>query len=140
MSLERKVEIMRKLMMIALLVSNTVFAQEVQVLSIVPRMVTVQQQQCQQVTVQQQDNSTAGTVIGGVAGGIIGNQVGRGHGREAATALGAVVGALAGNNLGGQGNGAAQSRTVCNMVPVQVQQGKLLTFMFEGRQYQIQTP
>ena len=130
MSLERKVVIMRKLMMIALLVSNTVFAQEVQVLSIVPRMVTVQQQ----------DNSTAGTVIGGVAGGIIGNQVGRGHGREAATALGAVVGALAGNNLGGQGNGAAQSRTVCNMVPVQVLQGKLLTFMFEGRQYQIQTP
>jgi len=131
---------MRKLILMALLVPTAALAQEVQVLSIVPRMATIQQQRCEQVAVQQQDNSVAGTIIGGVAGGIIGNQVGRGHGKEAATAIGAVVGAMAGNSVGGQGAGSVQNRTVCGYAPVQVQQGKILTILFEGRQYQIQTP
>ena len=111
-------------------------SQEVaQVLQISPRMVTIPQQQCQQVLVQGQDNSTAGTIIGGVAGGILGNQVGRGDGRTAATALGAVVGALSGSELGGRDAGVAQYRTVCNTVPVTVQQGEIVTFEFRGRQF-----
>jgi|GEM_PF-2158912 uncharacterized protein YcfJ len=105
------------------------------VLQISPRMVTIPQQQCQQVLVQGQDNSTAGTIIGGVAGGILGNQVGRGDGRTAATALGAVVGALSGSALGGRDAGVAQYRTVCNTVPVTVQQGEIVTFEFRGRQF-----
>jgi len=105
------------------------------VLQIAPRMVTIPQQQCQQVLVQGQDNSTAGTIIGGVAGGILGNQVGRGDGRAAATALGAVVGAFSGSALGGRDAGAAQYRTVCNTVPVTVQQGEIVTFEFRGRQF-----
>ena len=105
------------------------------VLQIAPRMVTIQQQQCQQVLVQGQDNSTAGTIIGGVAGGVLGHQVGRGEGRTAATALGAVVGAFSGNALGGRDAGAAQYRNVCNLVPVTVQQGEIVTFEFRGRQF-----
>lgn len=105
------------------------------VLQIAPRMVTIQQQQCQQVLVQSQDNSTAGTIIGGVAGGVLGHQVGRGEGRTAATALGAVVGAFSGNALGGRDAGAAQYRNVCNLVPVTVQQGEIVTFEFRGRQF-----
>ena len=107
------------------------------VLQISPRMVTIPQQQCQQVLVQGQgqDNSTAGTIIGGVAGGILGNQVGRGEGKTAATALGAVVGALSGSALGGRDAGVAQYRTVCNTVPVTVQQGEIVTFEFRGRQF-----
>jgi uncharacterized protein YcfJ len=105
------------------------------VLQISPRMVTIPQQQCQQVLVQGQDNSTAGTIIGGVAGGILGNQVGRGEGKTAATALGAVVGAFSGNALGGRDAGVAQYRTVCNTVPVTVQQGEVVTFEFRGRQF-----
>jgi len=105
------------------------------VLQIAPRMVTIPQQQCQQVLVQGQDNSTAGTIIGGVAGGILGNQVGRGEGRTAATALGAVVGAFSGSALGGRDAGVAQYRTVCNTVPVTVQQGEIVTFEFRGRQF-----
>jgi uncharacterized protein YcfJ len=105
------------------------------VLQISPRMVTIAQQQCQQVLVQGQDNSTAGTIIGGVAGGILGNQVGRGEGRTAATALGAVVGAFSGSALGGRDAGVAQYRTVCNTVPVTVQQGEIVTFEFRGRQF-----
>jgi uncharacterized protein YcfJ len=105
------------------------------VLQIAPRRVTIQQQQCQQVLVQGQDNSTAGTIIGGVAGGILGNQVGRGEGRTAATALGAVVGAFSGYALGGRDAGAAQYRIVCNLVPVTIQQGEIVTFEFRGRQF-----
>ena len=104
------------------------------VLQVAPRMVTIQQQQCQQVIVQGQDNSTAGAVLGGVAGGILGHQVGRGEGRTAATALGAVVGAMAGSNVGGRDAGY-QPRTVCNMVPVTVQQGEVVTFEYKGRQF-----
>lgn len=105
------------------------------VLQISPRMVTIQQQQCQQVLVQGSDNSTAGAVIGGVAGGILGNQVGAGQGRTAATALGAVVGAFSGSAIGGRDAGVAQYRTVCNAVPVTMQQGEIVTFEFRGRQF-----
>ena len=131
---------MRKLILMALLVPTAALAQEVQVLSIMPRMAVVQQQRCEQVAVQQQDNSGVGTIIGGVAGGIIGNQVGGGSGKTAATAIGAVVGAMAGNSVGGQGTGSVQNRAICSYVPVQTQIGKTLVILFEGRQYHIQTP
>jgi len=120
----------------AALVSPFATAQEyAQVVSVQPRMVTVQQQQCRQVTVQGQNTgSTTGMVIGGVAGGILGNQIGKGTGRTVATAAGAVTGAVVGNQLGGQ-QGAAQQQTVCDNVPVTVQQGEIVTFSFRGRTF-----
>jgi uncharacterized protein YcfJ len=106
-----------------------------QVVSVQPRMVTIQQQQCRQVTVQGQNTgSTTGMVIGAVAGGILGNQIGSGTGRTVATAAGAVGGAMVGNQLGGQ-QGAAQQQTVCENVPVTVQQGEIVTFSFRGRTF-----
>ena len=106
-----------------------------QVISVQPRMVTIQQQQCRQVSVQGQNTgSTAGMLIGGVAGGILGNQIGKGTGRTVATAAGAVTGAVVGNQIGGQ-QGAPQQQTVCDNVPVTVQQGEIVTFSFRGRQF-----
>lgn len=116
--------------------SAPALAQEVAyVVSVQPRMVTVQQQQCQQVMTQGSDNSGIGTVIGGVAGGIIGNQVGGGNGRTVATAIGAVTGAMVGNSLGSQQQSGPQERTVCRNVPVTVQQGEIVTFNYKGRQF-----
>lgn len=111
-------------------------AQEVaQVVSVQPRMVTVQQQQCRQVMVQGQNTgSTAGMVVGGVAGALLGSQIGGGSGRTAATAAGAIGGAMVGNHLGGQ-QGAPQQQTVCENVPVTVQQGEIITFSFRGRTF-----
>jgi uncharacterized protein YcfJ len=125
---------MRIILLAGLLASSTAFAQDVYVVSVQPRFVTTQQQQCQQVAVQGQDNSMLGTVIGGVAGGIVGNQVGGGSGKTTATALGAVVGAFTGNNLGGRDAGI-QQKQVCTMVPVTVQQGEIVTFNYKGRQF-----
>ncbi len=124
---------MRKLFGVILTVmSASVFAQDVaQVVRVEPRFVTVQQRQCYQVEVQVQDNNAAGIIIGGVAGGIIGNQVGKGSGRDAATALGAVTGAIVGNNLSNRGT-QTQLREECRMVPVQVQQGRIVTFNYQG--------
>lgn len=112
--------------------STSAFAQDIaQVIRVDPRYVTVQQRQCQMVEVQGQDNSTAGLIIGGVAGGIIGNQVGKGSGKDAATALGAVTGAIVGNNLGGR-NAQTYVREECRMVPMTVQQGRTVTFNYQG--------
>jgi uncharacterized protein YcfJ len=126
---------MKKFLAVIMLASTGALAQDIQVINVIPRVVTVQQQQCQQVAVQVQDHSTAGTIIGGVAGGIIGHQIGKGSGRDVATAAGAVVGAMSGNYVGGLGTGV-QYRNVCTFVPQQVQQGELVTVLYKGRQYQ----
>jgi uncharacterized protein YcfJ len=106
-------------------------SQVAQVIRVEPRYVTVQQRQCQQYEVQGQDNSAAGTIIGGLAGGIIGNQVGSGRGREAATAIGAVTGAIVGNNLSAR-DSQPQVRESCRVVPTTVQQGRVVTFNYQG--------
>jgi uncharacterized protein YcfJ len=124
---------MKKLMfgLATLSVAASAVAQDVQVVSVQPRWVTTQQQQCQQVQVRQ-DNSTIGTVIGGVAGGILGNQVGGGRGRDLATAAGAVTGAVVGNRIG-QDQGSYTTRQECTMVPVTMQKGEIVTFNYKGR-------
>lgn len=122
---------MKKLLGVLGLMSCSVFAQDVaHVIRIEPRYVTVNQQRCEQVVVRE-DNSTAGTIIGGVAGGIIGHQVGKGTGRDVATVLGAVTGAAVGNSIGNQ-QAQNSTRTVCQYVPTQVQQGKIVTFQYQG--------
>ena len=49
----------------------------------------------------QEQNRTAGTIIGAIAGGIIGSQFGHGGGKAAATVGGVVLGGAAGNAIGG---------------------------------------
>lgn len=123
---------LKKITMTLAFVSGSVFAQDIaHVVRVEPRYVTIQQRQCQQIEVQVQDNNAAGIIIGGVAGGIIGNQVGKGSGRDAATALGAVTGAIVGNNLSNRGT-QTQIREECRIVPVQVQQGRIVTFNYQG--------
>lgn len=116
---------------VGILASTTAFAQDVRIISVQPRVVTIQQQQCQNVQVRE-DNSGVGTVIGAVAGGIIGHQVGKGSGNTAATIGGAMVGGAVGNRIGSdQGNIA--TRQDCRYVPVTVQQGEIVTFQYRGR-------
>jgi uncharacterized protein YcfJ len=122
---------MKKFMALAAFIAIPAFAQELYVVSVQPKIVTIQQQQCQQVQIRN-DNSGVGTVIGGVAGGIIGNQVGRGSGRDAATVAGAIVGGMVGNRIG-QDQAEYQIQTQCHMVPVQVQRGEIVTFNYRGR-------
>ena len=127
---------MRKIFLSLVLLSaaNLALAQEVYVVSVQPRFVTVQQQRCETVVVQQQDHSTAGSVVGGLVGGLLGHQIGHGSGQTAATIVGAVGGAVAGNELG-KADTAPRTRQVCNFTPVQVQQGEIVTFNYKGRQF-----
>ena len=114
--------------------ASTVMAQDVAiVVNVQPRYITVQQQSCTQVPVRE-DNSTAGTVIGAVAGGILGHQVGKGTGRDVATIGGAVVGGMVGNRIGGdqQSTGVRQQ---CTYTPVTMQQGKTVTFSYQGQMF-----
>ncbi|MBB3228395.1 outer membrane lipoprotein SlyB [Luteibacter sp. Sphag1AF] len=53
----------------------------------------------QQIYVQKQSGSAAGTILGAVIGGVLGNQIGRGDGRTAATVVGAVGGGAIGNQI-----------------------------------------
>lgn len=126
---------MIKFILISLMaiVPGLVQAQEVRIVGIQPKYVTVQHQECHQVQVQT-NNSGIGTVIGGVAGGIIGNQVGKGSGNTAATVAGAVVGGMVGNRIGSdQGN--TETRQDCRMIPVTVQKGEIVTFEYRGRRF-----
>jgi uncharacterized protein YcfJ len=122
---------MKKMLFGLALVSGTVLAQDVYVISTQPRYVTVQQQQCHSVNVTE-NNSGIGTVIGAVAGGVIGHQVGRGFGRDVATVLGTGIGASVGQRIG-QDQQQTVTKQVCDIVPVTMQQGETVTFNYKGR-------
>jgi uncharacterized protein YcfJ len=122
---------MKKVLFGLLLVSGSVLAQEVYVVSTQPRYVTVQKQQCNAVNVTE-NNSNIGTVLGAVAGGVIGHQIGGGFGRDVATVLGTGIGATVGQRIG-QDQQQTVTKQVCDMVPVTVQQGETVTFNYRGR-------
>jgi uncharacterized protein YcfJ len=123
---------MKRFLAAFLLVPGLVVAQQwAEVVRVEPRMVTVQQQQCQEIVVRS-DNSGVGTVIGGVTGGIVGNQVGKGSGRDAATIAGVVIGGMVGNRIG-QDQAEYTTRQQCTLTPVQVQRGEIVTFRYNGR-------
>ena len=123
---------MKRFLAAALLLPGLALAQQwAEVVSVQPRMVTVQQQQCQEIVVRS-DNSGVGTVIGGVTGGIVGNQVGGGSGKDAATIAGVVIGGMVGNRIG-QDQANYQTRQQCTFTPVQVQRGEIVTFRYNGR-------
>lgn len=97
-------------------------------------LVTVMQQQCQQVQVQTSSNpGVGGAVVGGVIGAALGNQIGRVDGKTVATAVGAVLGSQMGSQPA-QATGY-EIRNVCNNVPVQIQQGEIVTFEYRGRRF-----
>ncbi len=107
--------------------------QSAEVIRVEPRMVTTHQQQCQEVVVQVPGSSgnAAGGVLGAIAGAAIGNQIGGGSGRDIATVVGGVMGYQAGR---GEATAPTVERRVqCTMMPVQVQQGEIVTFRYRGQ-------
>jgi uncharacterized protein YcfJ len=126
---------MKKVLFGLMFVASFAQAQEVYVVNVQPRLVTVYQQQCQQVMVQRPATSgnDAGGVFGAIAGAAIGNQIGGGSGRDIATAAGAVIGYQMGR--GEPQPGSVGYQTVCNQVPVTVQRGETVTFVYRGRRF-----
>jgi uncharacterized protein YcfJ len=122
---------MKKVLFGLLLVSSISYAQDVYVVSSQPRFVTTNQQQCRTVAVYE-DNSGVGTVIGAIAGGVIGHQIGGGFGRDVATVLGTGIGASVGQRIG-QDQRQVVNKQVCDLVPVTIQQGEVVTFNYKGR-------
>jgi uncharacterized protein YcfJ len=126
---------MKKVLFGLMFVASVTQAQEVYVVNVQPRLVTVYQQQCQQIMVQRPATSgnDAGGVFGAIAGAAIGNQIGGGSGRDIATAAGAVIGYQMGR--GEPQPGSVGYQTVCNQVPVTVQRGETVTFVYRGRRF-----
>jgi uncharacterized protein YcfJ len=126
---------MKKVLFGLMCVASVAQAQEVYVVNVQPRLVTVYQQQCQQIMVQRPATSgnDAGGVFGAIAGAAIGNQIGGGSGRDIATAAGAVIGYQMGR--GEPQPGSVGYQTVCNQVPVTVQRGETVTFVYRGRRF-----
>lgn len=120
------------LISIMLLSSSAVMAQDVYVIGVQPRYVTVQQQQCSVQEVYREGNSS-GTAIGAVAGGLLGSTVGSNRNDHlAGTVIGALIGGAIGNEVGRE-PGRVEQRQVCRYQPVQVQQGEIVTFNYRGR-------
>jgi uncharacterized protein YcfJ len=126
---------MKKALIGLALIAGAAQAQDVFVVNVQPRLVTVYQQQCQQVMVQRPTTSgnSAGGVLGAIAGAAMGNQVGGGSGRDIATAAGAVIGYQIGR--GEAQPGGVEYQTVCSQVPVTVQRGETVTFVYKGRRF-----
>jgi uncharacterized protein YcfJ len=115
-------------------VIHTAHAQQfAEVIRVEPRMITVQQQQCNEVLVQVPGSSgnAAGGVLGAIAGAALGNQVGGGSGKDIATVVGGVVGYQVGR---GEATAPTTERRVqCSYVPVQLQRGEIVTFRYNNR-------
>ncbi len=112
---------------------GAVMAQEVYVMSVQPRLVTVNQQQCQIQEVVRDGNNGSGTAIGAVAGGLLGSTLGGNRNDHlAGTVIGALLGGVIGNEISRE-PARVEQRQVCRYVPVQVQQGEIVTFNYRGR-------
>jgi len=130
---------MKKLLIVTALMASSAMAQTpppdvAMVVSIQPRYVTVQQRQCE-VREVVRDNSRGDTAIGALAGGAIGSTIG-GNSRD--RLVGGVAGALLGGAIGnsvGQDSAHIEQREVCRMIPVQIQQGRAITFDYHGQQF-----
>jgi uncharacterized protein YcfJ len=107
--------------------------QFVEVVRVEPRLVTIQQQQCQDVLVQIPGSSgnAAGSVLGAIAGAAIGNQIGGGSGKDIATVVGGIVGYQAGR--GEPVAPTVERRVQCTFAPVTIQRGETVTFRYNGR-------
>ena len=124
---------MKKLAVLLMFGASLAQAQDVAtVISVQPRYVTVQQRQCQVQEVVRQENGGEGKVLGGLAGAAIGSTIGHNHRDSLA---GGVVGALIGGAIGNEvakGPATVEQRQVCSYVPVTMQQGRIVTFNYQG--------
>jgi len=102
-----------------------------QVINVQPRIVTVNQRQCQQQEVGVNNSSSDGA-IGALAGAALGSTVG-GNNRDrlAGGVVGALIGGVVGNNVGQQ-SAHTEVREVCRIVPISMQQGSIVTFSYHG--------
>jgi uncharacterized protein YcfJ len=123
---------MKKLLTILLALPLVAAAQDVYVVNVQPRLVTVQQQQCNIQEFHREGSSGSGTV-GAVAGGLLGSTLGSNRNDQlAGTVIGALIGGAIGNEVGREPTRIEQ-RQVCRYIPVQVQQGETVTFSYRGR-------
>ena len=123
---------MKKLLTILLALPLVATAQDVYVVNVQPRLVTVQQQQCNMQEFHREGSSGSGTV-GAVAGGLLGSTLGSNRNDQlAGTVIGALIGGAIGNEVG-RDSARIEQRQVCRYVPVQVQQGEIVTFSYRGR-------
>mgnify|MGYP000023385538 FL=1 len=124
---------MKKLLTILLaLPMSVVAAQDVYVVNVQPKFITVQQQQCQVQEFHRDSSSGSGT-IGAVAGGLLGSTLGSNRNDQlAGTVIGALIGGAIGNEVGREPT-RIEHRQVCRYIPVQVQQGEIVTFSYRGR-------
>ena len=123
---------MKKLLTILMALPLSVAAQDVYVVNVQPRLVTVQQQQCNMQEFHREGSSGSGTV-GAVAGGLLGSTLGSNRNDQVAgTVIGALIGGAIGNEIGRE-PARIEQRQVCRYIPVQVQQGEIVTFSYRGR-------
>lgn len=111
-------------------------AQDVYVVNTQPRFVTVQQQQCHlQEVVTQSNSGNVSTGIGAVAGGLLGSTLGKNRNDKlAGTVIGSLMGGAIGNEIGKEPV-RTEYREVCKSIPVQVQQGEIVTFSYRGKTF-----
>ena len=123
---------MKKLLTILLALPMSVAAQDVYVVNVQPKFITVQQQQCHVHEFHRESNTGSGT-IGAVAGGLLGSTLGSNRNDHlAGTVIGALIGGAIGNEVGREPT-RIEHRQVCRYIPVQVQQGEIVTFSYRGR-------
>lgn len=131
-----KGNVMKKILLAwSLLASASVaMAQDVYVVNVQPRFITVQQQQCHVQEFHRESNTGSGTV-GAVAGGLLGSTLGSNRNDQlAGTVIGALIGGAIGNEVGREPT-RIEHRQVCRYIPVQVQQGEIVTFNYRGRMF-----
>jgi len=123
---------MKKLLTMLLALPLVATAQDVYVVNVQPRLVTVQQQQCNMQEFHREGNPASGAV-GAVAGGLLGSTLGSNRNDQlAGTVIGALIGGAIGNEVGREPTRIEQ-RQVCRYIPVQIQQGEIVTFSYRGR-------
>jgi len=123
---------MKKLLTILLAFPLVATAQDVYVVNVQPRLVTVQQQQCNMQEFHREGSPASGAV-GAVAGGLLGSTLGSNRNDQlAGTVIGALIGGAIGNEVGREPTRIEQ-RQVCRYIPVQVQQGEIVTFSYRGQ-------
>jgi uncharacterized protein YcfJ len=111
-----------------------VVAQDIYVVNVQPRFITVQQKQCHVQEFHRESVTGSGTV-GAVAGGLLGSTLGSNRNDQVAgTVIGALIGGAIGNEVG-RDSYRTEHRQVCRHIPVQIQQGEIVTFSYRGRMF-----
>ena len=128
--------------------ANDQYYDTARVISVTPQLerVNTPQQSCQTEYIREgytSPRSPAGAIIGGIAGGLLGSTIGRGNGRIAAAAVGAGVGAVVGDRIGNNQDTNYTDRPIERCVSVDnwqtVNRGYLVTYRYNGRDYQTVT-